>query len=124
MMRPFFDQPIQFGPSDMFSARFKIRTTLAGSSALKDFATLQTRKSPLCVCVESMSDFWRDDDACHANVTIGEGERDVVRLCKIVKRGCSVAMRSDPFWYLRSGQCRPILQKHTDIPDSECSAIS
>ena len=96
-MRPFFDHPIQFGPSDRFSDLFKIRTTLAGSSTLYDFATLHTRKSPLYVCVDNMSDFWRDDDACHDNVTMGEGERDVVRLWRIVKRGCSVAMSRDPF---------------------------
>lgn len=79
-MRPFFDQPIQFGPSDMFSARLSIRTTFAGSSPLEDLATLQTRRSPLWVWVESMSDFWREDDACQASVTMGEGVREVARL--------------------------------------------
>jgi hypothetical protein len=44
-----------------------------------------------------MSDLDRDDDACHESVTIGDGPRDVVRLCRMVKRGWSVAIRSEPF---------------------------
>lgn len=47
-----------------------------------------------------MSDFCRDDDACQFSVTIGDGPLDVVRLCKMVNRGCSVAISREPFWYL------------------------
>lgn len=102
IMRPFFDHPIQFRPSDMLSDLFSMRTTFAGSSAVYDLATLHTRRSPLCVCVASMSDLCRDDEACHASVTIGEGVLDVDRLWMMVNRGWRVAMRRDPFWYLRS----------------------
>jgi len=45
-----------------------------------------------------MSDFWRDDEACHAKVTMGDGPRDVVKLCKMVNLGWSVAINSEPFW--------------------------
>lgn len=45
-----------------------------------------------------MSDFCLDDDACHANVTTGEGALDVLRLCNIVKRGCKDAINMLPFW--------------------------
>jgi len=61
---------------------------------------LHTRRSPSLVCTASMSDFWRDEDACQAKFTIGEGPLDVLRLWRIVKRGCSVATRREPFWYL------------------------
>jgi hypothetical protein len=44
-----------------------------------------------------MSDFCRDDEACHANVTIGDGALEVDRLCRIVNRGCRDAISSDPF---------------------------
>jgi hypothetical protein len=44
-----------------------------------------------------MSDFWREEEACHDSVTIGDGALDVVKLCKMVKRGCSFAINSDPF---------------------------
>lgn len=47
-----------------------------------------------------MSDFCRDDDACQFNVTMGDGPLDVVRLCKMVNRGCKVAISNEPFWYL------------------------
>jgi hypothetical protein len=100
MIRPFLDHPIQFAPATTVSRRLSSRTTLAGSSALCDLDTLQTRKSPSCVCTASMSDFCRDDEACHASVTMGDGALCVVRLCRIVKRGCSVATSKDPFWYL------------------------
>ena len=29
---------------------------------------------------------------------MGEGARAVLRVCKIVKLGCNVTMRIDPFW--------------------------
>lgn len=101
-MRPFFDQAIQFGPDRKFSLFFRILTTLAGSTLLYGLATLQTRRSPSLVCTANMSDFWRDDEACHDTVTIGDGALEVLRLCKIVNLGCSVAIKSDPFWYLHA----------------------
>lgn len=41
---------------------------------------LQTRRSPSCVCDANISDFWREEDVCHANVTMGDGPLDVVKL--------------------------------------------
>lgn len=98
MMRPFLDHPIQLGPDRKFSFLRSTLTTLAGSSALYDLATLQTRRSPSCVCTANMSDFCLEDDACQERVTMGDGPLEVVKLCKMVKRGCRVATRSDPFW--------------------------
>lgn len=97
MMRPFLDQPIQLGPAWKFSFLRRTLTTLAGSSALYDLATLQTRRSPSCVWTASMSDLDLEDDACQASVTMGEGPLEVVKLCKMVKRGCKVATRREPF---------------------------
>jgi hypothetical protein len=79
-MRPFLDHPSQFGPVRKFSLRFKTRTTFAVSLLLGDLLTLQTRRSPSCVCAASMSDFWRDEEACQARVTMGDGALDVDRL--------------------------------------------
>jgi hypothetical protein len=50
--------------------------------------------------VASISDFCFDDDACHANDTIGDGPLEVVIVCKMVNVGRSVAISIDPFWYL------------------------
>lgn len=80
MMRPFFDHAIQLGPVIWFSVRLNILTTLAGSSLLYDFETLQTRRSPSWVWTASMSDFCRDEEACQFKVTMGEGALEVVRL--------------------------------------------
>jgi hypothetical protein len=44
-----------------------------------------------------MSDFCFEDDACQASVTIGDGPLEVVKLCRMVKRGCNVAIKSEPF---------------------------
>lgn len=79
-MRPFFDHASQFGPDWKFSVRFSTLTTFAVSELEGDFAMLQTRRSPSCVWVASISDFCLEDDACHANVTIGDGPLEVVRL--------------------------------------------
>lgn len=62
-----------------------------------DLAMLQTRRSPSFVCVASMSDFWREEEACHANVTMEDGPLDVVKLWRIVNLGCRAAIRSEPF---------------------------
>lgn len=86
-MRPFLDQASQFGPGMKFSLLFSTRTILAESLLEGDFAILQTRRSPSCVCVASISDFCREEEACHARVTIGDGALDVVKLCSIVNRG-------------------------------------
>lgn len=80
MIRPFFDHASQFGPARKFSVRLRTLTTLAVSLLVGDFAMLQTRRSPSLVCVANISDFWREEDACHANVTIGEGPLDVLKL--------------------------------------------
>lgn len=55
------------------------------------------------VCTANISDFCLADEACQAKLTIGDGPLDVVRLCKIVNLGCTVAINSDPFWYLDTG---------------------
>ena len=71
-----------------------------GASAVAGFATLQTRRSPSIVCDTSMSDFCFVDEACQARLTMGEGARAVVRVCKIVKLGSSETIKIEPFIYL------------------------
>lgn len=71
-----------------------------GASAVAGLATLHTRRSPSIVCDTNISDFCFDDDACQARLTIGEGARAVVKVCKIVKLGSSDAIKIDPFIYL------------------------
>lgn len=97
IMRPFFDQASQFGPAMKFSFLLSTRTILAASLLEGDFAMLQTRRSPSWVWVASMSDFCREEEACHARVTIGDGALEVVKLCSIVNRGCSEAINMLPF---------------------------
>jgi len=48
---------------------------------------LHTRRSPSKVCVASISDFCLDEEPCHAKPIMGDGARDVVRVCSIVKEG-------------------------------------
>ena len=96
---PFFDHAIQLSPGPRLSLLFRIRIVF-GASAVGGLETLQTRKSPSEVCVANISDFCLDDDACHARLTIGEGAREVVKVCKIVKEGCKATTRIDPFRYL------------------------
>lgn len=45
-----------------------------------------------------MSVFCFDEDPCHARPVMGDGDRDVVKVCKIVK-GCNVAIRIEPLVY-------------------------
>lgn len=53
----------------------------------------------------SISDFWREDDACHANAVIGEGCNEVVvRVWRIVNAGDSAATKIDPLAYLEHRQ--------------------
>lgn len=92
------------------SLLFRIRMVF-GDSAVGGFDTLHIRKSPSIVCDASISDFCFVDEACQARLTMGEGARWVVRVCKIVKPrfgpligfgtiGSSLTSRMDPFWYL------------------------
>jgi hypothetical protein len=48
-----------------------------------------------------MSDFCREEEPCQESPAIREGAFDVVRLCTIVKSGCNVAIKIDPFRKLR-----------------------
>ena len=100
-MRPFLDHPSQLGPGCRPSPLFNTLTTFAASIVLDDLAMLQTRKSPSWVCVASISDFCREDEACHARVTIGDGPLDVVRLCKMVNLGCKAAIKREPLENLK-----------------------
>lgn len=84
---------------DSESDRFKTRMARGGSLP-GGFDILQTLKSPLAACVASISDFCFDDDACHASEVIGEGPRELVKVCRMVKMGRRVAIRMEPFWYL------------------------
>jgi hypothetical protein len=43
-----------------------------------------------------MSDFWRDEEACHDKVTIGDGPLDVVKWCRIMNLGCNAAINKEP----------------------------
>lgn len=90
-----------------------MRTTLAGSLLLNDFATLHTLRSPSSVCTANMSDFCRADEACQARVTMGDGALEVLRLCKIVNLGCKVAMIREPFWYLQQKKNKKSASKGT-----------
>jgi hypothetical protein len=48
-----------------------------------------------------MSDFCREEEPCQESPAIREGAFDVVRLCTIVKSGCNVAIKIEPFRKLR-----------------------
>lgn len=61
------------------------------------FGTLHTRRSPSVVCAASISDFCFDEDPCQAKPAIGEGDLGVVRVCRMVNDGCSVAIKMEPF---------------------------
>jgi hypothetical protein len=63
-----------------------------------------------------MSDFWRDDEACHANVTIGDGPLEVLRLCRMVNLGCNAAIKSDPLANLNSVSHRLPPENHSTYP--------
>lgn len=104
MIRPFFDQAIQFGPDSTVSIRLSTRITL-GASAVGGFATLQTLKSPSAVCTANMSDFCFVEDACHAKSVIGDGARGTDKVCRIVKAGRRETSSIDPFRYLLN--CQP-----------------
>lgn len=46
-----------------------------------------------------MSDFCFEEEACHVNIAIGEGDLVVFRVWSIVNCGCSAANRIEPFLY-------------------------
>ena len=58
-----------------------------GMSLVGGLATLQTRRSPSDDWVASASDFCFDEEACQANIVIGEGSQDVLKVCRIVNAG-------------------------------------
>ena len=58
-----------------------------GFSAVAGFAILHTLRSPSDICEVSISDFCFDEEACQARLTIGEGDREVVSVCKTVNAG-------------------------------------
>ena len=96
MMRPFLDQEIQVLPATKVgSGLLSTRMTL-GASAVGGLDTLHTRRSPSAVRVANMSDFCLEEDACQDNDVIGDGARDVMRVCRIVKDGCKDASSMDP----------------------------
>lgn len=97
---PFLDQAIHFGIEDSGSDRFKTRIA-RGVSLPGGFDILQTLRSPLADCVASISDFCFDEEACQASEVMGDGPRDEVKVCKMVKIGRRVDIKMDPFWYLQ-----------------------
>lgn len=113
---PFLDQANQLRPDSTLSLLFRIRIVL-GDSAVGGFETLQTRKSPSDVCVANISDFCLVEDACHARLTIGDGARDVVNVCKIVKAGCRATINIEPFRYLQPHQQRHQPRYRTHRPN-------
>lgn len=96
---PFFDHAIQFTPGSTLSVLLRTRIVF-GVSAVGGLETLQTRRSPSDVCVANISDFCLADEVCHAKLTIGEGARAVVNVCKIVNAGCRATIKIEPFMYL------------------------
>ena len=99
MILPFFDHAIQFAPDSELSPRFRTLMVF-GTSAPAGLAILHTRKSPSALCTANISDLCLEEEACQARPTMGDGAREVDRVCKMVKFGSSVAISSDPFWYL------------------------
>lgn len=69
---------------------------MEGVSPVIPLGTLQTRKSPSDVCVANISVFCLDDDPCQASPVILEGALVVVRVWRIVKDGCRVAIKIEP----------------------------
>lgn len=93
---------------------------IVGASWDGGFGTLQTRRSLSEVWVASMSVFCLDEDPCQARPVMREGARVVVNVCKIVNDGCSVAMRMEPFIYLKGissafQRCRKV-----NVPNGKC----
>lgn len=70
------------------------------SPAWGALGTLHTRRSPSAVWAASISDFCLDEEPCHARPATGEGALGVVRVCRMVKEGCNVAISMEPLRYL------------------------
>lgn len=100
---PFFDHAHQCNPGSTLSLLFKTRRVF-GISLFGGFDTLQTLRSPSTFCVASMSDLCFVEEACQTKFATAEGERAVVRVCKMVKEGWSPTIKMDPFWYLQKHQ--------------------
>ena len=58
--------------------------------------TLHTLRSPSDVWAANISDFCLDDEPCQASPAMGEGDRGLVRVWRMVKVGCSVAIKMEP----------------------------
>jgi hypothetical protein len=101
MIRPFLDHVNQQGPRLLVSNRLSIRIMFGDSPVTAVLGILQTLRSPSAVWVASMSDFCREEEPCQESPAIREGAFDVVRLCTIVKCGCCVAIKIEPFRKLR-----------------------
>ena len=126
MIRPFFDQAIQFDPGSVDSLFFSDRMLL-GVSVPAGLPMLQTRRSPSALCTANMSDFCFDDEACHASPRMGDGALAVERVCKTVKEGKREAIRMDPFLYLssiRSAGVHMVRNFNLDKPNGESLAVA
>ena len=49
-----------------------------------------------------------DEEPCQARPAIGDGLRGVVRVCRMVKDGCRVAIRMEPLRYLELSVVMPM----------------
>ncbi len=78
-----------------------MRITHGASPPWGTLGTLHTRKSPSDIWAANISDFCLDDDPCQASPAIGEGAFGVVRVCRMVNEGWSVAIRMEPLRYLK-----------------------
>ena len=101
MILPFFDQANQQGPGSLCSFWLSTRITHGASLPCWALGTLHTRRSPSDVWAANISDFCFDEEPCQARPAIGEGFLGVVRVCRMVKDGCRVAMRIEPLRYLQ-----------------------
>ena len=54
-----------------------------------------------------MSDFCFVEEACQAKDAIGEGPLGVESVCRIVKLGCKVEIKIEPFAYLTVSVLKP-----------------
>lgn len=79
-----------------------MRITQGVSPLWATFGILHTLRSPSEVCAASISDFCLDDEPCQASPAIGEGALGVVRVCRMVNEGWSVAIKIEPLRYLES----------------------
>ncbi len=71
-----------------------------------------------------MSVFCFEEDPCHERPVIRDGALVVVKVCCIVKDGCSVAIKIEPLRYLQHVLALVPTAVQFNIPDSERSTIS